>query len=210
MMARVANLLAEADPERLLHRARAGDVAARGELFALYGDYLALLARLQGRRRLKGKVDAQDLVQETFLKAHDRFHQFRGVTEAELLAWLRQILANTIANLVRHYLGSKGRDQRLERALTDELGRSSCCLERNLIAPQSSPSQRAARREQAVLLANVLGQLPEDYREAVILRHLEGLSFPEVAGRMGRTVDSVKKLWARGLARLRDLLRSAP
>ena len=64
---------------------------------------------------------------------------------------------------------------------------------------QSTPSQQAARREQAVLLAEALARLPEDYREVIILRHLEGLTFPEVAERMGRTVDSVKKLWARGL-----------
>ena len=60
-----------------------------------------------------------------------------------------------------------------------------------------------------MLLADALGQLPDDYREVLILRHLEGLSFPEVARRMGRTVDSVKKLWARALARLRQLLGGA-
>src|SRR2546427_206956 len=75
-----------------------------------------------------------------------------------------------------------------------------------LEAQGSSPSQRVARREQAVVLADMLGRLPEDYREVVILRHLEGLSFPQVARRMGRTLDSVKKLWARALAQLRDSL----
>ena len=83
---------------------------------------------------------------------------------------------------------------RLERELADELDRSSRALDRNLAAPQSTPSQRAARREQAVLLADALGQLPDDYREVLILHHLEGLTFPEVASRMGRTVDSVKNV----------------
>jgi RNA polymerase sigma-70 factor, ECF subfamily len=95
---------------------------------------------------------------------------------------------------------------RLERALAVELDESSRALDRGLIAQQSSPSQQAVRREQAVMLADALGQLPDAYREVIILRHLEGLTFPEVAGRMGRTVESVKKLWARALARLRSTL----
>ena len=197
-------------PDRLLALARAGDRDALGRLLALYHNYLGLLARLQVRRRLQGKVDAADLVQETFLKAHRHFATFRGSTEREWTAWLRQILATSSANLVRHYLGSRGRDPRLERELADAFDASSRCLEGGFALPQSTPSQQAARREQAVVLAEALARLPEDHREAVILRHLEGLTFPEVADRMGRSVDSVKKLWARGLARLRDLMRSLP
>ena len=68
----------------------------------------------------------------------------------------------------------------------------------------SSPSQHAARREQAVLLANALARLRMDHREVVVLRHLEGLSFAEIAQHMNRTVDAVKKLWARALAQLRN------
>jgi RNA polymerase sigma-70 factor (ECF subfamily) len=79
-----------------------------------------------------------------------------------------------------------------------------------LVAPLSSPSQQAARREQAVLLAEALGRLPDDYREVLILRHLEGLSFPELARRLDRSLDSVKNLWTRALARLRDLLGDGP
>jgi RNA polymerase sigma-70 factor (ECF subfamily) len=193
-------------PERLLDRARAGERDALGQLLELYHGYLVLLARVQVSRRLQGKIDAADIVQETFLKAYRHFAQFRGTTEPELLAWLRQVLANTIANLVRHYHGTQRRNLGLERQLAAELGGSSQALDQALLARQSTPSQRAARREQAVLLAEALERLPDDYREAVILRHLEGLSFPEVARRMGRTVDSVKKLWARGLGQLRDRL----
>jgi RNA polymerase sigma factor (sigma-70 family) len=70
-------------------------------------------------------------------------------------------------------------------------------LNQVLAAKQSSPSQRAVRREQAMLLAEALGKLPEDYREVIVLRHLEGLSFPDVALRMERTLASVKNLWTR-------------
>jgi len=192
------------DPEQLLRLAKAGSGPGLGQLLELYRRYLGLLARLQINRRLQARFDASDLVQETFLKAHRHFGQFSGSTEEELLSWLRQILATTLANSVRHYYGTQRRDLRLERELAAELDQSSQALEERLMAPGSSPSQRASRREQAVVLAEMLGRLPEDYREVVILRHLEGLSFPQVASRMGRTVNSVKKLWARALGQLRD------
>jgi RNA polymerase sigma-70 factor (ECF subfamily) len=197
---------AGADPEELLGLARAGSGPALGQLLELYRNYLALLARLQIGRRLQSKVDAADLVQDTFLEAHRHFAEFRGVTEAELVCWLRQILAGLLGNLIRRYLGTHRRDARLERELADELDRASRVLDQSLVVPQSTPSQRVARREQAVLLADALGQLPDDYREVIILHHLEGLTFPEVARRLDRTVDSVKNLWARALAQLRRSL----
>jgi RNA polymerase sigma-70 factor (ECF subfamily) len=198
------------NPEQLLDLARAGDGVALGQLLELYRSYLALLARLQIGRRLQGKVDADDLVQETFLEGHRSFDQFRGTTESELVSWLRQILASKLADLMRRYLGTQRRDVRLERELAGELDESSRVLDGALVAPQSSPSQQAARREQAVALANALDKLPADYREVLILHHLEELSFPEVGRRMNRTVDSVEKLWTRALARLRRLLKGTP
>lgn len=201
---------AEPDLEQLIQRARIGGGAALGQLLELYGNYLTLLARLQIGRRLQGKVDPADLVQETFLEAHRHFSRFRGTTEEELVSWLRQILATNLAHLVRAYCGTQRRDVHVERQLAEELNQSSRVMDRGFFAKQSSPSQRAVRREQAVLLANALKRLPDDYREVIILRHLEGLSFPEVAGRLGRTLDSVEKLWIRALDRLRRSLGGAP
>jgi RNA polymerase sigma-70 factor (ECF subfamily) len=195
------------DPERLLRLARAGDGSARGLLLELYRHYLTLLARLQIGRRLQGKVGASDVVQEAFLQAHRHFAQFRGQTETELLGWLRQILLSQLLNLVRYHRGTRCRDVRLERDLAAEVDQSSRDLDSALFAKQSSPSHQAARLEQTVLLADALGSLPEDYREVIILRHLEGLTFAEVAHRMGRSVDSVDKLWVRALGRLRRTLR---
>jgi RNA polymerase sigma-70 factor, ECF subfamily len=194
------------DPEQLLQEARAGDTGTIGQLLEIYRRYLGLLARVQIGRRLQGKVDASDLVQETFLEAHRNFPRFRGTSEGELVRWLRQILATRLADLLRRYLGAQGRDVRLEREIEDAFDRSSVLLDRGLVAPQSSPSHQAARREQAVLLADALGQLPDDYREVIVLRHLEGLTFPEVAVRLGRSLDSVEKLWMRGLVRLRQIM----
>jgi RNA polymerase sigma-70 factor (ECF subfamily) len=195
-----------ADPEHLLERARTGDVPALGRLLELYGNYLALLARLQIGRRLQGKVDAADLAQETFLSAHAVFAQFQGSSEAELVAWLRQILASRLGDLLRRYGATRRRALHLERDLADSLAQSSRVLDGGLVARQDSPSGQAARREQAVLLADALGRLPEDYREVIILHHLEDLTFPEVGRRLGRSLDSVKNLWVRALARLRRLL----
>jgi RNA polymerase sigma-70 factor (ECF subfamily) len=192
-----------ADVEESLRVARAGCGEARGKLLETYRSYLELLARLQIGRRLQGKVDPADLVQETYLQAHRYFERFEGTTEAELVSWLRHILASRLADVVRRYCGAMGRDVRLEKQLADELDQSSRFLDQALIARQSTPSQQASRREQAVLLAELLQSLPDDYREVLILHHLEELSFPEVARRMGRTLDSVKNLWLRALARLR-------
>jgi RNA polymerase sigma-70 factor (ECF subfamily) len=199
-------MVVNSNPEHLLQRARQGDGAALGRLLELYRAYLNVLARVQIGRRLQGKVDASDVVQEAFLGACRDFPQFRGATEQEFLGWLRQILASLLANLVRHYQGTQRRDVRLERQLAVELGQSSEALDRGLVAAQSSPSEQAIRREHSVLLAEALLRLPEDWRQLLILRHLEGLSFPEVAQRLGRTVDSVKKQWPRALANLRRLM----
>jgi RNA polymerase sigma-70 factor, ECF subfamily len=183
--------------------AKARGETALGPLLERYRNYLRLLARVEIGRRLQGKLDASDVVQETFLEAHRHFPGFHGSAEPQFAAWLRQILAAKVANLVRHYFGTQGRDVRLEQELAADLDRSSHMLGADLAASLASPSQNAMQREQAVLLADALARLPEDYREVLVLRHLQGLTFPDVARRMERSQDSVEKLWLRGLARLR-------
>jgi RNA polymerase sigma-70 factor (ECF subfamily) len=190
----------------LLHNAKRGSRSSAGRLLDAYASYLTLLARTQIGAHLRGKVDPGDLVQETFLEAHRQFPHFRGQSEPELLSWLRRILAGQLALAVRRFLGTKGRDARLERELAMHLDHSSHALERGLAAPGSSPSHTAARREQTLLLSQALERLPADYREVIILRHLETLPFAQTAARMGRSEDSVQKLWVRALARLRKEL----
>jgi RNA polymerase sigma-70 factor (ECF subfamily) len=196
--------MTSSEPEQLINEARGGDAAKLGRLLEAYRRYLSLLARLQIGQHLQGKVDASDIVQETFLEAHRNFPGFRGSTEGELICWLRRILAGKLADLVRRYIGAQGRDVRLEREIDHALDRSSVLLGQGLVSPLASPSQQAAHREQAVLLADALQELPPDYREVLVLRHLEGLTFPDVAKRMGRSLDSVEKLWMRGLVKLRQ------
>lgn len=197
------------DPVQLLCLARLGEGETLGQLLELYRGYLTMLARLGLTRRLQGKVEPADLVQDVFLEAHRHFAGFQGNSEAELVGWLRQILAARLANTVRHYLGTRQRDVRLERDLAGELDQSSRVLAKALMAPQSTPSQRAVRREQVVLLADALERLPADYREVIVLRHLQELPFAEVAARMDRSAEAVKKLWTRALTKLRGSLGGA-
>jgi RNA polymerase sigma-70 factor, ECF subfamily len=195
-------------PARLLLSARQGNEQALGELLEHFRHYLELLARLEIGRRLQTKIDTADVIQDTYLDAHRGFKSFRGSSEQEFVAWLRAIFATRLSMLLRHYLGTQGRDLRREQGLEINLDQTSQLLERGLFANGNSPSQSVMRREQGVILAEALAKLPEDYREIVMLRHLEDLPFGDVAVRMNRSVDSVQKLWVRALARLRTLMTS--
>ena len=196
-------------PLELLTQARGGSEQALGRLLESYSTYLTLLARVQIGRRIQGKVDAGDVVQETFLEAHRQIGGFRGATEAEFVAWLRKILAGQLALTFRRFLGTKGRDVNLERDLGAQLDQSSQAMDGGFVAATSTPSQHVSKREQAVLLAEALDKLPPDYREVIILRHLEAMPFADVAARMGRSEDSVQKLWVRALASLRRSMGGA-
>ena len=186
----------------LLVQART-DSARLGELLEAYRNYLRMLARIQIGRRLQGKVDASDVVQEAFLDAHKYFPNFRGTDEPQLMKWLREILAGTLSNQVRRYFGTQARDPRMEVGIAADLDQSNAGLAHLFVDKQSSPSQQAARGEMSLRVAEALGRLPDDYQMAIVLRHLEGLTFPEVAARMGKSVDSVEKLWLRALTKLK-------
>jgi RNA polymerase sigma-70 factor (ECF subfamily) len=186
----------------LLSLARGGADEALGEILSFYREYLKLLARVHIDRRLRSKIDASDVVQDTLLRAHRAFHQFAGCTEQELTAWLRRILATCLVDFTRRYRNTARRQIDLEKGIDEELNESSELIASALVH-NNTPSESLAQRERVVLLANALAKLPRDYRDAVVLRHLENLSFPEIAVRMNRSVDSVKKLWMRGLSRLR-------
>lgn len=193
--------MANTSPEKLIERARTGDEAALGGLLELYRNYLRLMARSLMGQGLRIRVDPSDLVQETFLEAHRDFARFEGEGERELVAWLRKILIRNLADQARHHQ-SRGRDHRRELSLQEQLERSSRIVQNELLSSLPSPSAAAARREQAVLLADALATLPPDYKEVIMLRNLEHLPFPQVASRMGRTAGAVRILWTRALTEL--------
>ena len=192
-------------PEVLLQKARAGDGQALGRLLELYRNYLRLLARTQIDGGLRVRLAPSDLVQETLLEAHRDFGNFLGTTEKELLAWMRQILVRNLADQVRRHRAGP-RDWQRQESLEAMLDRSSQEVEEALARSISSPSAIAARREQAVLLADALAQLPPHYRDVIVLRNLERRRFDDIAGRMGRSAGAVRMLWARALEKLSHLL----
>jgi RNA polymerase sigma-70 factor (ECF subfamily) len=169
-----------------------------------YRSYLRLLARLHLDEPLRGRVAPSDIVQQTLLKAHAARAQFRGQTEAERLAWLRQILAHTLANLARDHR-REIRDVRREVPL-DGIERTSTRLGNLLAADQTSPSMRAARAEEVLRLAAALEELPDDQREAVARHYLLGEPLAEVAARLDRTPAAAAGLVQRGLRKLRTLM----
>jgi RNA polymerase sigma-70 factor (ECF subfamily) len=170
-----------------------------------YREYLRLLARLQIDPRLRGKMDASDIVQQTLLHAHEKRQQFRGQTDGELAGWLRQILVNELAQSLRHF-GRRQRDVGLERSLGAAIDQSSARLERWLAADESGPDAKAARHEQLIRLAAALAELPDDQRLAVEMRHLQGSAVADISRVMGRTEAAVTGLLRRGLERLRLML----
>ena len=156
-----------------------------------YRNYLGLLVRLQVVR-LSGTVDVNSLLQEIWLEIHRKTALFQGVSEREFLTWVRRIIGTVLAKRVLYDHGTKRRDLPLERALVDELDQSSRVMCKGLKFPEGSLGEGAVGRDPAVLLADVLHELPSDYREVIILRQLEGLRFPEVASRLGLTEESAR------------------
>jgi RNA polymerase sigma-70 factor (ECF subfamily) len=196
------------DPEQLLAEARQGRDDRLGVLLELYRNYLHLLARTQIDLHLQGRVNPSDLVQETFLEAYRDFGQFRGRTEQEWLAWLRRILVHNLARLAEQHIKALKRNARrevsIDRIELAVLDQTSARFDAALVSPHSSPSEQAQRREEAAIVADRMARLPAHYRDVIVLRNLEGLSFDEVARRMGRTPGSVRVLWLRALERLRQ------
>src|SRR5262245_6603789 len=124
------------------------NAAHQGPPLEQYREYLRVLARVQLGQLLQGKMDPSDVVQEALLKAHQARDQFRGQGEAELLTWLRRILANTLIDAARRYAG-EGRDVARERSLEAALEQSSSRLEALLEADAaSSPPERVMHQEQ--------------------------------------------------------------
>jgi RNA polymerase sigma-70 factor, ECF subfamily len=170
-------------------------------------DYLRVLAQLQLSPGLRGKMDPSDVVQSTLLKAHRAIGQFHGETAAELAGWLRRILVRTLANAARDH-GRGRRDVALEHSLERLVEESSARLDAWLVAEQSSPSQRAERNEQSMLLLRALTELPEAQRQALLLKHCQGWTLAEIGRHLNRSPTAVASLLQRGLRQLREHLRA--
>jgi RNA polymerase sigma-70 factor (ECF subfamily) len=183
----------------LLFRARTGDREALDRLFGLCRSYVLLLAEAQVNSWAGAKFSASDLVQQTLMDAYRGFAEFRGGTTAEWLGWLKQIASHNACDLARHYAGTQKRLVKKEVPLEFD-GQAV----RGPGDSPKSPSVLAVLQEQQLLLADALAQLSSDHREVIILRNLQGLSFADIADRLGRSRPAVQMLWMRAIESLRD------
>ena len=193
---------------KLLERARLGSTEALGQVLQLYRNYLTILATTQLDRRLRRRVNPSDLVQDAMLAAHTDFAAFRGNSERELLAWLRQILINCLHHVIETHLRAKMRDMRREISVEQvgaTLDRSAYNFNQMLADRGPSPSAPMLQRERAVALADQLSRLPSKYRDVIVLRNLQGLSFDEVADRMDRKPGTVRMLWLRAIEKFKQI-----
>jgi RNA polymerase sigma-70 factor, ECF subfamily len=181
--------------QELLAGARRGDQHQLGKLLQRYRNYLTILATTQLDARLRRRIGPSDLVQEAMLGAYRDFAQFRGRTEPELLGWLRQILIHCLHHAYETHIKAGRRDLRREVSF-DQV---SSALD------GSSPLQSLDDHERAMVLMNQLAKLKPDYRHVIVLRNLQELPFEEVARQMGRKPGTVRMLWLRAIAKLRQI-----
>jgi RNA polymerase sigma-70 factor (ECF subfamily) len=189
----------EKDAARLLTAARAGSSDALGDALEACRAYLLVVAERELHPAVRAKGGASDLVQQTFLEAQRDFAGFGGESKQELLAWLRQVLLNNLANFTRGHLQTKKRqaDREVSLGAGDPRARES-----RLRNPGPTASRLAMAGEDAVALKAALGLLPEDYRRVLAMRYDEGRSFEEIGRLLGRSSNAVRKLWARAVERL--------
>jgi RNA polymerase sigma-70 factor, ECF subfamily len=169
-----------------------------------------LLLKLQVRTmqldpRLRRRFDSSDLVQEAYLKAHLNREKFEGNTEAQFVKWLKRIVENVVKDKCREHKAVK-RDIRREQDLQRVVSESSVRLEKMVAAEKAAPGQRLEQHERELQLAAALEQLPEDQRDAIILRHVHGLSLDQAAEQMGRSEKAVSDLVARARRTLCKIL----
>jgi RNA polymerase sigma-70 factor (ECF subfamily) len=190
----------------LLAEARGGNAKALDRLFAMCRNYVNLMARTQVEGWLQAKVDASDLVQQTMLEAYRDFLRFQGGTEAEWLAWLRQILSHNAADFVRRYHRTGKRQAAREVTLVNSADSSAGDGIANLPDDGESPSQHLLRKERELQLADALARLTPDHREVIILRNLQRLPFDEVAERLNRSRPAAQMLWMRAMHKLQEAM----
>ena len=164
--------------------------------------YLVMLANMNFDRRLRGRLDPSDVVQETLQEAHQQRDNFRGDNSAQMAGWLRQMLRNNMIDAARrHCRGKRAVDR--ERSV-QAINRSSLRIDAVLAADETSPSQHMMRHEKLLSMAAALENLPPDQAEAVRLKHLLGWSLKEICEQMDRSQPAVAGLLHRGMKNLRE------
>jgi RNA polymerase sigma-70 factor (ECF subfamily) len=185
--------------ERAIAAAREGNRPELGKILEVCRNYLLLTANEELEPDLQTKIAPSDVVQKTYLEACRDFGQFRGHTEADLLGWLRGILRHNLANVRREFRSTGKRLLRREQPLVTDLEQ----LPHDCLTPGAVLVGQEERR----IVVHALEQLPEHYREVLRLRQQENCSFPEIGERMGKSAEGARKLWARAIEQLKDILK---
>lgn len=198
-------------PAALLKLAIDGNRSCLEALLTKHAGYLKVLSRSQLDSRLARRVSIADLVQDTLLEAFRDFRSFTGTTPAEFTGWLRMILIHNADREVERHIKTAKRDLRREQPLADSVYRmneSNCRLSGLLVDANRGPASEAEHQDLLVQMANAIERLPDDYRDVIILRHLESLNFGEIAKRMERSPGAARMLWMRAIGNLREEMES--
>jgi RNA polymerase sigma-70 factor (ECF subfamily) len=200
------------DEADLLRRARAGDQQALGMLFARYSDRLRKMVRLRLDRRLSGRVDTSDVVQDAYLDVARRFAEYAAAPTVPFYIWLRSLTGQRLVDLHRRHLGAAMRDAGREISLYRGTmpAASSASLAQQLLAGLTSPTQAAIRAEMQLRLQEALNSMDPIDREVVVLRHFEELSNVEAAEVLGIEISAASKRYIRAIRRLKTILDSVP
>jgi RNA polymerase sigma-70 factor (ECF subfamily) len=198
----------------LLARVQAGDERAFTDLFDRYRERLKRMIRLRLDRRLSGRVDASDVLQEAFLEIHKRFGEYleEKKDRLALYLWLRLVTGQKLTDIHRHHLGAKMRDANQEVSLYRGAlpQATSVSLAAHLLGRMTSATQAAIRAEHKLLLQEALNSMDPLDREVLVLRHFEQLSNDETALSLGIKKSAASQRYVRALKRLKDILTSIP
>lgn len=187
--------------ERWLREARNGSPSALGRALEASRNYLLVVAHRQLGGRLKPKVGASDLVQDTFLAAQQGFGAFRGATEHEFFAWLLGIMAHRVANNVRHYARTQRRNVAFERPLATLEGGSG-----RIRDPGLTPGTSFLALDEQRRVREAIERLNEPMKSILLERSFQGVSFAEIGARYDCSADAARKTWLRAVRKLQLLL----
>jgi RNA polymerase sigma-70 factor (ECF subfamily) len=196
----------------LLEQAQAGDAAALNEIFTRFRDRLRRMVELRLDHRLQPRIDPSDVIQEGYLQAAERLHDYLAEPKLSLFLWLRLVVAEQLVNLHRRHLGVHMRDARREVSLYRDAYpvASSAALAAQLLGEHTSPSDAAVRAERLLRLQEALNALDPIDREVLSLRHFEQLNRTETARVLGIEEAAAAKRYVRALKRLKDSLADMP
>ena len=196
------------DLHQLLDRANKGDIAAFEELFECFRDRLRKMVQYRMDRRLQGRIDASDILQDAFLEASQRFDAYSQNPTMPMFLWLRFLVSERLITLHRHHFGVQARDVRREVSLYHGPlpAASSAALAAQLIGQNTSPSDAAVRAERTLRIQEALNQMSPMDREVLSLRHFEQLSRAETAQVLEIEESAAGKRYLRALQRLKKAL----